>query len=153
MTISRFRPPLAMLPAARSGAVAMEFALIVPLLSMMMFGMIKFGVAYNNRIALTDAARAAVRELAVGRESATAFTDTVARFHASAGVLRPSDVALTLSVNGMACSSDAACEAALETASGQAATLSATFPCDVAVLGIDFAPGCTLSATTSARIE
>lgn len=131
----------------------MEFALIVPLLSAMLFGMIKFGVAHNNRIALTDASRAAVRELAVGRESATAYTDTVARFHASAGILRPANVSLTLSVNGVACGSDSACEAALEIASGQAATLAATFPCDLTVMGFDFAPGCFLSATTSARIE
>ena len=43
------------------GASAVEFALIAILLFMVVFGMISGGLAYNRKIALTDAAREGVR--------------------------------------------------------------------------------------------
>jgi hypothetical protein len=33
------------------------------------------------------------------------------------------------------------------------ATLSATYPCDLTVLGINFAPGCRLSATATESVQ
>ncbi|MBL7061083.1 MAG: pilus assembly protein [Actinobacteria bacterium] len=47
------------------GASAVEFALILPLLVMMVFGIFQFGIAYNNWIALTHAAREGARLAAV----------------------------------------------------------------------------------------
>ncbi|MBC8386643.1 MAG: pilus assembly protein [Actinobacteria bacterium] len=49
------------------GASAVEFALILPLLVMMVFGIFQFGIAYNNWIALTHAAREGARLAAVGQ--------------------------------------------------------------------------------------
>ena len=43
------------------GASAVEFALVAVLLFMVVFGMISGGLAYNRKIALTDAAREGVR--------------------------------------------------------------------------------------------
>jgi Flp pilus assembly protein TadG len=48
--------------AARDrGAVAVEFALLVPLLAAMIFGLIDFGRAYNQQITLTQIAREGAR--------------------------------------------------------------------------------------------
>ena len=41
----------------QKGAAAVEFAIIIPVLVMILFGMFQFGIAYNNWIALTHAAR------------------------------------------------------------------------------------------------
>jgi Flp pilus assembly protein TadG len=49
------------------GNSIVEFALILPILVMMVFGIFQFGIAYNNWIALTHAAREGARLAAVGQ--------------------------------------------------------------------------------------
>ncbi len=49
------------------GNSVVEFALILPILVMMVFGIFQFGIAYNNWIALTHAAREGARLAAVGQ--------------------------------------------------------------------------------------
>ncbi len=48
------------------GAAAVEFALVLPVVLMMLFGIIEFGRAWNVRQTLTDAAREGARVAAVG---------------------------------------------------------------------------------------
>jgi hypothetical protein len=52
--------------SASRGASAVEFALVLPFLVMILFGIFQFGIAYNNWIALTHAAREGARLAAVG---------------------------------------------------------------------------------------
>jgi Flp pilus assembly protein TadG len=51
---------------SQCGATAVEFALVFPLLVMILFGIFQFGIAYNNWIALTHAAREGARLASVG---------------------------------------------------------------------------------------
>ncbi len=48
------------------GAAAVEFALLLPLLVLLLFGLIEFGMAFNTRIQATNAAREAARMAVVG---------------------------------------------------------------------------------------
>lgn len=48
-----------------SGAAAVEFALVLPVLLLILFGIIDFGRAYNMQLALTQAAREGVRSVAL----------------------------------------------------------------------------------------
>jgi Flp pilus assembly pilin Flp len=50
----------------QEGAAAVEFALLLPLLVLLLFGMIEFGLAFNTRIQATNAAREAARQAVVG---------------------------------------------------------------------------------------
>lgn len=50
-----------------NGASAVEFALVAPLLILLVFGAIQFGRLYNNYIAVTHAAREGARLAAVGK--------------------------------------------------------------------------------------
>lgn len=50
---------------SEEGAAAVEFALVVPLLLTLLFGIIEFGTAYNAQILVTNAAREAARHLTV----------------------------------------------------------------------------------------
>jgi Flp pilus assembly pilin Flp len=50
----------------QQGAAAVEFALLLPLLVLLLFGMIEFGLAFNTRIQATNAAREAARRAVVG---------------------------------------------------------------------------------------
>jgi len=47
------------------GAAAVEFALILPIIIMIVFGIVYFGPVYNNWIAITHAARDGARLLAI----------------------------------------------------------------------------------------
>src|SRR5215469_7690593 len=49
------------------GAAAVEFALLLPLLVLIVFGVIDFGRAINAQITLTQAAREGARALALGQ--------------------------------------------------------------------------------------
>jgi Flp pilus assembly protein TadG len=53
-----------------SGAAMVEFALILPILAMLLMGIIEFGRAYNMQITLQAAAREGARQAALGREPA-----------------------------------------------------------------------------------
>lgn len=56
----------------QEGAAAVEFALLLPLLVLLLFGFIQFGLAFNTRIQATNAAREAARLAVVGIDD---FTD------------------------------------------------------------------------------
>jgi Flp pilus assembly protein TadG len=57
-----------------SGAEAVEFALVVPVILLIVFGAIEFGRLYNEQIQLTGAARSAARVMAI--DSSTVITDS-----------------------------------------------------------------------------
>jgi hypothetical protein len=48
------------------GAVALEFAIVVPLLLVLIIGMLEFGLMYQAQLAVTHAAREGARLAAVG---------------------------------------------------------------------------------------
>ena len=54
------------------GAVAVEFAIILPVLVMLVFAIIQFGRGYNAQIELTGAVREGARALALGQAPADA---------------------------------------------------------------------------------
>ena len=60
----------------RSGAVAAEFALIVPLLSTLMFGVLQFGFAIYTYNAMETAARTGARQIAFGTNTGVAEAAT-----------------------------------------------------------------------------
>ena len=52
-----------------SGAALVEFAIIAPLLLLLVFGIIEFGRAYNAQNTLTHAAREGAREFAITQDA------------------------------------------------------------------------------------
>jgi Flp pilus assembly protein TadG len=61
-----------------SGAAAVEFALILPVLVLMILGMLEFSRAYNVQISLSNAAREGARVMAIYNSTGTARTAAVA---------------------------------------------------------------------------
>ena len=59
----------------RQGQSLTEFALALPILALLLFAVIQFGVAFNNYVTLTDATRAGARKAAVGRQSVNPVSD------------------------------------------------------------------------------
>ena len=77
--------------AGDRGVTAVEFAIILPLLLMMIFGIIEFGRAYQARLTVTHAAREGVRVLAVTENQAAAEAAALA----AATGLDPGSVTVT----------------------------------------------------------
>jgi Flp pilus assembly protein TadG len=69
------------------GAVAVEFALLLPLLLMIVFGFIDFGRAFHTQITLTQAAREGVRLAALRQPDVTARTQAAAQPLTGVGVI------------------------------------------------------------------
>lgn len=59
------------------GAVAVEFALVLPLLMMLLFGIITSGLSYTHAIGLTNAVREGARFGATDDATATSWADDV----------------------------------------------------------------------------
>src|SRR3982074_227680 len=78
------------------GQTMVEFTLVLPVLLVVLFGIIQFGIAFNNYVALTDAVRAGARTATVSRYSSTAVADTTARVKNSSGDLDPTKVNVTV---------------------------------------------------------
>jgi Flp pilus assembly protein TadG len=102
------------------GQTMTEFALVLPLLVFLLFGIIQFGIAFNNYIALTDAARAASRKGAVSRGAANPAGDCSSAAVNAAGDLNTSKLKVTCSSTWQ---------------SGSDVTVTATYPYSIQLLG------------------
>jgi Flp pilus assembly protein TadG len=58
------------------GAVMVEFAIILPLLLLLLMGIVEFGRAYNTQVSIQAAAREGARELALRHSSTQVETAT-----------------------------------------------------------------------------
>lgn len=134
-----------------SGGAAVEFALVLPFLLLLLFGIIQFGLTLYHFEMLTGAVRTGSRQLAIDRGAATPLTDTLNEIYGSAASLAKGNLRIILKVNGTTCATDAACGGAL--ASGLPVTVTASYPCNLTIIGFKFAPGCVLSSSTTERAE
>lgn len=60
--------------ASERGAVAVEFAILAPVLVMLLLGIVEFGRAYNAQASLSAAAREGVRVMAISNNISAANT-------------------------------------------------------------------------------
>ncbi|MDR7157520.1 TadE/TadG family type IV pilus assembly protein [Arthrobacter sp. BE255] len=77
------------------GAVAVEFAILLPLLLMLVLGTIEFGRAYNAQITLTNAARDGVRVMAIANDPTSAKTAAISAAASVSTTIPTSDVTLS----------------------------------------------------------
>lgn len=84
--------------AGERGAVAVEFALIVPVLILMLVGLIEFSRAFNAQISITNAAREAARTMAI--ENNVGLSKSVA---INAAVLNPAIKAGQIAISPSTC--------------------------------------------------
>jgi Flp pilus assembly protein TadG len=114
-----------------------EFALVLPLLVVLLFGIIQFGITFNNYITLTDAVRAGARKGAVSRHEKDPAAVTVDAVKAAATDLKPADLAVTVESTWEA---------------GDEVKVSASYPYQIKLLGVSVKEGFIHSATTD-RVE
>jgi Flp pilus assembly protein TadG len=122
---------------AHDGQTMAEFALVLPLLALLLFGVIQFGIAFNNYITLTDAVRAGARKGAVGRHLADPEASVVAQVQAAATDLKPADLAIDVESTWQP---------------GEEVRVTATYPYSISLLGVVVKSG-RLSSETTERVE
>ncbi len=150
-------PRLGQRPHARrcnlgdSGVSAIEFAIVAPAVLTIGIGMLKFGIAMTHYMLLNNAAAQGALTLALARGTAAPYTSTGTAITNAAPSLASASITKTTTINGTACTTDTGCASAM--VAGQTASVTLAYPCDLTVMGINFKPGCTLSAKSSQMIQ
>ena len=114
-----------------------EFALVLPILALLLFGVIQFGIAFNQYLTLTDAVRAGARKAAVSRQASNPSGAARAAVQGAAGDLDQSKLAITVTSSWQA---------------GSDVTVSATYPYSISLVGMVVTSG-NLSSSTTERVE
>jgi Flp pilus assembly protein TadG len=128
------------------GSALIETALALPLLLMILTGVCVFAVAFNNELALTGGVGAGGQYLQLIRTSSTdPCKDTLTAIENAAPNLTPANITLSFSFNGTAVSGNSCPGDETDLVQGQPATVTATYPCSLAMYGKTFS-GCQLSA-------
>jgi Flp pilus assembly protein TadG len=115
-----------------------ELALVLPILVVLVLAIAQFGVAFNNYVTLTDAARAAARKGAVSREAGQSSDCQNAGYAAGTDLKNPGTDFKVTCVSSWGIGSDV--------------TATATYPYQISLLGWVVKSG-TLTSTTKERVE
>jgi Flp pilus assembly protein TadG len=124
-------------PAAQDGQAMTELAIALPVLCLLIFGVIQFGILFNHYLTLTDAARAGARKGAVSRNASSPESDTATQVRQSASDLDQTELEV---------------DVASSWEQGENVTVTASYPYEVDLLGFVVASG-TLETTVTERVE
>jgi len=114
-----------------------EFTIVLPILVVVLFAIIQFGIVFNNYEALTDATRAGARAGAVARGSTDPAGKTTTAVRNSAADLNQANLSVSVSSTWQA---------------GSDVTVSATYPYTIRLLGMGIKAG-SLKSSTTERVE
>jgi Flp pilus assembly protein TadG len=122
---------------SQRGQSLTEFALALPILVLLLFAVIQFGIVFNNYVTLTDATRAGARKGTVGRQVTNPQSSVINAVRSSATDLKQSDLSITVTSTWKP---------------GADVTVTATYPYSIKLLGLPVKSG-RLSSTTTERVE
>lgn len=137
------------------GGAAVEFGILAPIFVMLVVGIVQFAFTFADYMFLTSAVMAGSQTLSVSRGITSPFTSTVNAMVASAPMLTPAQLKanIKITVNGAACSTDAGCASTLNSAAGDIVVVTANYPCNLTILGVNYVPGCTLAAQVAQVVQ
>jgi Flp pilus assembly protein TadG len=120
-----------------TGQTMAEFAIVLPVLCVLLFGIIQLGIVFNNYVTLTDAVRAGARQAAVSRNDGDPTGATTTAVRSSAADLNQTSLGVTVNSAWTA---------------GTPVTVTATYPYSINLLGWVVASG-NLTSKTTERVE
>lgn len=121
------------------GQSVAEFALVLPLMMLVLLGIVQFGMVFKQYITLTDAVREGARKAAVARHR----TDRTTHVQ-NAVVTAGSDLGTTFTTGNVSVTST--------WNHGEDVVVRATFPFDINIIGVVVHSG-TMSSTATERVE
>jgi Flp pilus assembly protein TadG len=119
------------------GQTLVEFVLVAPVLLLILFGIVQFGIAFKNSLVVADSVRAGARKAAVSRAASNPTATAQQAVVAAAGDLNTAKLSVVVTSTWHA---------------GDSVTVSATYPYTINILGIVVASG-NLHSTTVERVE
>lgn len=119
------------------GQTLVEFVLVAPVLLLILFGIVQFGIAFKNSMVVTDSVRAGARKAAVSRVASDPTATARQAVMAAAGDLDAAKLKVVVTSTWRA---------------GDSVTVSATYPYTINILGIVVASG-DLHSVTVERVE
>jgi len=122
---------------SQKGQAVTEFALALPILVLLLFAVIQFGITFNNYVTLTDATRAGARKAAVSRQQSSPSAVVTTAVRNSAANLTQSNLNVSVTSTWQP---------------GADVTVTATYPYKIKLLGIPLKQG-FLTSTTTERVE
>ena len=120
------------------GQTMTEFALVLPVLALILFAVIQFGIVFNNYITLTDATRAGARKAAVSRQDPNRNSAVMSAVRSSASDLTSSKLSVSPPSSTWNPGADV--------------TVTASYPYSISLLGVVVKSG-SLTSTTTERVE
>lgn len=78
------------------GAVAVELAILLPVLILTLFGIMEFGRAFNAQVTLTNAAREGVRVMSISKDAGLARSSTTTAGQTLNPLLTDSNIAISV---------------------------------------------------------
>jgi Flp pilus assembly protein TadG len=122
------------------GQAVVEFAVILPVLLLILFAILQFGVVFNNYIQVTAAAREGARKAAVSRTLGTSAAETAATTAAKSAApgLNQSNITVTFPNSPTF-------------AQGTDITVQVTYPYAISIIGLVVSSG-NLSSSTTMRV-
>ncbi|MES2393824.1 MAG: TadE family protein [Acidobacteriota bacterium] len=143
-----------------SGQSLIESALVFPVLLLIVTGVLAFGLAFNNYIALTNAVGVGARQIAISRgQTLDPCLTASSAISGAAPLLKSSNITFTFTLNGTdysgtSCSSSSTTTgAAGNLVQGKGATIHVSYPCSLVVYKINLVPGCTLQAQITELVQ
>ena len=124
-----------------------EFVLVAPILLLLIFGIIQFGILFNHYLTLTDAVRAGARQAAVSRTLADPVGSAESRVKSAAADLDTSEGVLDVTVDPYDPTTGTH-----SWAQGGDVTVTATYPYSISLLGFVVKSG-RLTSQTTERVE
>lgn len=142
------------------GSALIEFALVVPMLLVLVTGICSFGLAFANYLMVTQAVGVGAQLLAISRGQTTDPCSTTATaVYNAAPLLSAASFSFTFVLNGTtypgtSCSSTSTTTgAAGNLVQGQPAEVTVTYPCSLVVFEKNYAPTCSLKAQTTEVVQ
>ena len=150
------------------GSALVEFALVAPMLLLIVLGTAQFGVTLGQYVMLTNAVGVGAMQFAISRGDTTPSSDAWNAITTAASTLTPANIKMTLSVNATACvtnastlsaaqAADTTCATALTNNVGKPALVSATYtatvPCNLLTTWQGMASTCNLASQVTERVQ
>lgn len=132
-------PPAGRRLRSSDGQTLVEFAIVIPLVMLLLVGIFQLGRAYAESIQVTNAAKEGARRATISRNLPDGVNRVVTSAKSSTWSLDRSQMNVTV-------------DQASPWTGGQNVTVSVTYPYRIDILGIVVASG-TLSAASTARVE
>jgi len=147
LTSRRF---FALLRRGEMGSVLVEMALTMPMLLAVITAICSFAVAFNNQLTLTTAVGTGGQYLQLIRTTTTdPCADTLTAIENAAPSLKPSSISLSFNLNGTSVTGNSCAGDQSYLVQGEPVTVTAKYPCALAIYGTKFTTGCQLSAAVT----